>query len=120
MSRPETIEPRMTEAGSGFLIGAGAMALGGVAELFWGVRAEGQSLEAIAATRTTSATASARASGVPAGIAPRCRTPSPEAACAACRAAATARPRPVEAHARCAAPGRAYCISDDLRGTVDR
>lgn len=32
----------------GFLIGAGAMALGGLAELLFGVRAEGRSLEAIA------------------------------------------------------------------------
>jgi MFS family permease len=32
----------------GFLIGAGAMTLGGLAELFFGVRAEGQSLEDIA------------------------------------------------------------------------
>jgi MFS family permease len=32
----------------GFLIGAGAMALGGIAELLFGVRAEGQSLENIA------------------------------------------------------------------------
>jgi MFS family permease len=36
------------QVATGFLIGAGAMALGGVAELFWGVRAEGQSLENIA------------------------------------------------------------------------
>ena len=34
--------------GIGFLIGAGAMALGGVVELFFGVKAEGQSLEDIA------------------------------------------------------------------------
>src|SRR5918999_1975147 len=32
----------------GFFIGAGVMALGGIAELFLGVRAEGQSLENIA------------------------------------------------------------------------
>ena len=32
----------------GFLVGAGAMALGGVVELFFGVKAEGQSLESIA------------------------------------------------------------------------
>ena len=32
----------------GFLIGAGAMSLGGISELFFGVRAEGQSLEDIA------------------------------------------------------------------------
>ena len=38
--------------GLGFLIGAGAMALGGVAELFFGVRAEQQSLEAIATPLT--------------------------------------------------------------------
>ena len=34
--------------GIGFLVGAGAMALGGVVELFFGVKAEGQSLESIA------------------------------------------------------------------------
>jgi MFS family permease len=36
------------QVATGFLIGAAAMALGGVAELLWGVRAEGRSLEAIA------------------------------------------------------------------------
>jgi MFS family permease len=36
------------QVATGFLIGAGAMALGGIAELFLGVRAEGQSLERIA------------------------------------------------------------------------
>ncbi|WP_028060226.1 MFS transporter [Candidatus Solirubrobacter pratensis] len=36
------------QVATGFLIGAGAMALGGVAELLFGVRAEGRSLEAIA------------------------------------------------------------------------
>jgi MFS family permease len=36
------------QVATGFLIGAAAMAVGGVAELFWGVRAEGQSLENIA------------------------------------------------------------------------
>jgi MFS family permease len=35
--------------GLGFLIGAGAMALGGIVELFFGVRAEQRALEAIAA-----------------------------------------------------------------------
>jgi MFS family permease len=38
----------LDQVATGFLIGAGAMALGGVAELLWGVRAEGRSLEAIA------------------------------------------------------------------------
>jgi MFS family permease len=38
--------------GLGFLIGAGAMALGGIAELFLGVRAEQQSLESIATPLT--------------------------------------------------------------------
>jgi MFS family permease len=38
--------------GLGFLIGAGAMALGGIAELFLGVRAEQRSLEAIATPLT--------------------------------------------------------------------
>ncbi|MEA2341245.1 MAG: hypothetical protein QOG11_1322 [Solirubrobacteraceae bacterium] len=36
------------QVATGFFIGAGAMALGGIAELLWGVRAEGRSLEAIA------------------------------------------------------------------------
>jgi MFS family permease len=36
------------QVATGFLIGAGAMALGGVAELLWGVRAEQRSLEDIA------------------------------------------------------------------------
>jgi MFS family permease len=38
----------LDEVATGFFIGAGAMLLGGVAELLWGVRAEGRSLEAIA------------------------------------------------------------------------
>jgi MFS family permease len=38
----------LDEVATGFLIGAGAMALGGVAELRFGVRAEGRSLEQIA------------------------------------------------------------------------
>jgi MFS family permease len=38
---------------TGFLIGAGAMALGGIAELLFGIRAERQSLEAIAEPLTT-------------------------------------------------------------------
>ncbi|MDX6725627.1 MAG: hypothetical protein QOK49_432 [Baekduia sp.] len=37
-----------SQVATGFLIGAGAMALGGVAELLFGVRAEGKSLEDIA------------------------------------------------------------------------
>jgi MFS family permease len=41
--------------GLGFLIGAGAMALGGTAELFFGVRAEQRSLEAIATPLTAEA-----------------------------------------------------------------
>jgi MFS family permease len=36
------------QVATGFFIGAAAMALGGIAELRWGVRAEGRSLEAIA------------------------------------------------------------------------
>lgn len=36
-----------------FLIGAAVMAVGGVVELFWGVKAEGQSLESIAAPLTS-------------------------------------------------------------------
>jgi hypothetical protein len=36
------------QVATGFLIGAGAMALGGIAELFLGVRAEGRSLESVA------------------------------------------------------------------------
>jgi MFS family permease len=39
---------RLDEISTGFLIGAAAMVLGGVAELLFGVRAEGQSLESIA------------------------------------------------------------------------
>src|SRR4051812_109468 len=38
----------LTQVATGFLIGAGPMALGGMAELLFGVRAEGRSLEAIA------------------------------------------------------------------------
>jgi hypothetical protein len=38
----------LTQVATGFFIGAGAMALGGIAELLFGVRAEGKSLEAIA------------------------------------------------------------------------
>jgi MFS family permease len=41
------------QVATGFLIGAGAMALGGIAELFFGVRAERHSLEAIAEPLTT-------------------------------------------------------------------
>jgi MFS family permease len=40
------------QVATGFLIGAGAMALGGVAELAWGVPAEQRSLEAIATPLT--------------------------------------------------------------------
>jgi MFS family permease len=40
------------QVATGFLIGAGAMALGGVAELVFGVRAEGKSLEDIATPLT--------------------------------------------------------------------
>jgi MFS family permease len=40
------------QVATGFLIGAGAMALGGVAELLWGVAAEQKSLEAIATPLT--------------------------------------------------------------------
>ena len=36
----------------GFLIGAAVMAIGGIAELLWGVDAEGQTLEDIAAPLT--------------------------------------------------------------------
>jgi MFS family permease len=43
----------LDQVATGFLIGAGAMALGGVAELRWGVRAERQSLEAIAEPLTS-------------------------------------------------------------------
>jgi MFS family permease len=41
------------QVATGFLIGAGAMALGGIAELLFGIRAEGRSLEAIAEPLTT-------------------------------------------------------------------
>jgi hypothetical protein len=36
-----------------FLIGAAVMAVGGLVEMAWGVKAEGQSLEAIAAPLTS-------------------------------------------------------------------
>jgi len=42
----------LDQVATGFLIGAGAMALGGVAELAWGVPAEQRSLEAIATPLT--------------------------------------------------------------------
>ena len=38
----------MTGIAVGYFIGAGLMVLGGVAEVFLGVKAEGQSLESIA------------------------------------------------------------------------
>jgi MFS family permease len=60
--------------GTGFLIGAGAMALGGVAELLFGVRAEQQSLENIA-TPLTAEEAEADALPAPLPAVP----PSPEA-----------------------------------------
>jgi MFS family permease len=41
-----------SQVATGFLIGAGAMALGGIAELLWGVRAEGRSLESVATPLT--------------------------------------------------------------------
>jgi CubicO group peptidase (beta-lactamase class C family) len=40
------------QVATGFLIGAGAMMLGGIAELFWGVRAEQRALEDIATPLT--------------------------------------------------------------------
>ncbi|MDX6692221.1 MAG: hypothetical protein QOG15_3678 [Solirubrobacteraceae bacterium] len=52
------------QVATGFLIGASAMALGGIAELLWGVRAEGRSLEAIATPLTATEVASGRP-GVP-------------------------------------------------------
>jgi MFS family permease len=57
------------QVATGFLIGAGAMALGGIAELFLGVRAEGQSLENIAKPLTAE-DADAVESGVEAPIVP--------------------------------------------------
>ncbi|MET9176413.1 hypothetical protein ABZX64_36135 [Streptomyces misionensis] len=48
----------LTLVALGFLIGAGVMALGGVAEVFFGVRAEQQSLENIARRLTAEETAS--------------------------------------------------------------
>jgi MFS family permease len=54
----------------GFLIGAGAMALGGLAELFFGVRAEGRSLEAIAKPLTAAEADAAQAPGAPAAAGP--------------------------------------------------
>lgn len=57
------------QVATGFLIGAGAMALGGIAELLLGVRAEGQSLENIAKPLTAE-DADAVESGVEAPIVP--------------------------------------------------
>jgi MFS family permease len=57
------------QVATGFLIGAGAMALGGIAELFLGVRAEGQSLERIAKPLTAEE-AEAADSGIEAPVAP--------------------------------------------------
>jgi MFS family permease len=45
----------LDQVATGFLIGAGAMTLGGIAELLFGVRAEGKSLEAIAEPLSTAA-----------------------------------------------------------------
>src|ERR1700745_799796 len=62
---------RMPHSGSiagvapAFFIGAGAMALGGLAELRFGVRAEGQSLESIAKPLTAEEGAGARAPATP-------------------------------------------------------
>jgi MFS family permease len=57
------------QVATGFFIGAGAMALGGVAELLWGVRAEGRSLENIAKPLTAAEAEAALEAppGVPAG-----------------------------------------------------
>jgi MFS family permease len=57
------------QVATGFFIGAGAMAIGGVAELLLGVRAEGRSLESIAKPLTAEeaeAEAAAEATGGPA------------------------------------------------------
>jgi MFS family permease len=57
------------QVATGFLIGAGAMALGGIAELFLGVRAEGRSLESVAKPLTAEE-AEAAQSGVEPPAAP--------------------------------------------------
>ena len=57
------------QVATGFFIGAGAMALGGIAELFFGVRAERQSLENIAKPLTAEE-AEARGAGARAGRRP--------------------------------------------------
>ncbi|HEX7300822.1 MAG TPA: MFS transporter [Solirubrobacteraceae bacterium] len=54
------------QVATGFLIGAGAMALGGIAELLWGVRAEGQSLENVAKPLTAEEVEASFAGGAPA------------------------------------------------------
>jgi MFS family permease len=57
------------QVATGFLIGAGAMALGGIAELIFGVRAEGRSLESVAKPLTAEE-AEALESGAEAPAAP--------------------------------------------------
>jgi hypothetical protein len=64
------------QVATGFFIGAAAMALGGVAELLFGVRAEGKSLEDIAKPLTAEeaeAEFGSRQAGAPAAAAPPAR-----------------------------------------------
>jgi MFS family permease len=73
------------QVATGFFIGAGAMALGGVAELLFGVRAEGQSLEDIATPLTAEEAEAAladEAGPAAAGTAPPTPTPTPAEAAA--------------------------------------
>jgi MFS family permease len=70
------------QVATGFFVGAGAMALGGVAELLFGVRAEGKSLEDIARPLTAEeADAALAPAGAPspAGRAPAAEPVSPSA-----------------------------------------
>ena len=54
-----------TQVAIGFFIGAALMAVGGITEIFFGVKAEGQKLEDIAEPLTAAAPATARAAGEP-------------------------------------------------------
>jgi MFS family permease len=64
----------LNQVATGFFIGAGAMAVGGVAELLFGVRAEGRSLEGIAKPLTAMEAEAERApNGLPKGLEPAAR-----------------------------------------------
>jgi MFS family permease len=57
----------LDQVATGFFIGAGAMAVGGIAELLFGVRAEGRSLEAIATPLAAEGVGDGGRGGGPAG-----------------------------------------------------